>query len=201
MKATLPSLAGYLDALPDGIDSHPDARAKATLYRSVIDSDTIAAADILPGPLQRLVETPPPVTAWIPEVHSHAMIKVVRDLRFDSDEDFIRFTYERQRTLFDGRLYRIMLALASPSMLLRTAALRWRTFHRGSTFTVEEASGTETRVRVDYAAGLWDRLLADALAAGLQAALDLSGALDATLHISDLEPTMLRIHGTWRTPR
>ena len=201
VTATLPSLSNYLDALPNGLDSYPDVRAKASLYRSVLDHGAIEDVSVLPEPLRRLATDPAPVSAWIPEVHSHALMSAVRDLCFESDAAFVQHAYDRQRELFDGRLYRIMLALASPSLLLRTAALRWRTFHRGSTFSVESSDGTETRVRIDHPPHLWDDLLTDALVAGLEAVLDLSGAVDTKLVITDREPTVLRLHGTWRTKR
>lgn len=197
VTAALPSLSSYLDSLPNGLDSYPEARAKASLYRSVLDADAPLDVARLPAPLQHLITEPAPVSSWIPEVHSHAILLAVRDLRFSSDNAFIRFSYDRQRTLFSGRLYRVMLALASPSMLLRTAALRWRSFHRGSLFTVEDANATSARIRVDHPPGLWDGLLADAMAAGLRAVLDLSGAQDSHLSVYEQETDHLRMRGTW----
>ncbi len=201
VTATLPSLSKYLGALPHGLDSYPDARAKASLYRSVLDQSSIEDVSVLPEPLRRLVTNPAPVSAWIPEVHSHALISAVRDICFESDAAFIQHMYDRQRGLFDGRLYRILLALASPSLLLRTAALRWSTFHRGSTFSVESTTTSEARVRIDHPPHLWDDLITDALVAGLEAVLDLSGAVDTNLLITEREPSVLRLHGTWQTRR
>ncbi len=192
-------MSAYLATLPQGIDSYPDVRAKASLYRSTVEGYTVADPSILPEALQRLLRDPAPVSSWVPEVHSHAMILISRDLRFNSDRAFIDFAYEKQRKLFSGPLYKIMLSLASPAMLLRTAALRWGSFHRGTQFTVEEATGTSARIRVDHPARLWDGLLADAMGAGLKAVLDLSGARDTRLVVTEQGETHLRIHGTWHT--
>ena len=134
----------------------------------------------------------------MPEVHSHALIMVARDVRFDSDAAFVDFAYTRQKELFAGRLYRVLLALASPAYLLRTGALRWSTLHRGSSFTIEEGFATGAVIRIDHPAGMWHGLLADALIAGLRAVLDLSGAKDSSLVISDQSAEHLRIRGTWR---
>lgn len=194
----LPHMSAYLARLPHGLDSFPEAKAKASLYRSTIDATMVPDLSVLPPVLARLLETPAPVSSWINEVHSHALILAARDLRFDSDAAFVDFAYARQKDLFAGRLYRVMLALASPTILLRSGALRWTTFHRGSSFNVEEGSATGAVIRIDHPPGLWHGLLADALIAGLRAVLDLSGAQDVDMHVAKQDAESLWIRGTWR---
>lgn len=198
MDTSLPHLSAFLAKLPDGLASFPEVRAKASLYRSILDEFPPDADEHLPGPLRERLLMPVPVSAWIPEVHSHAMVLALRDLRFDSDAAFVDFCYQRQKTLFEGRLYRIMLALASPALLFRTAALRWTLFHRGTTLEVQQRSSTEARICVRHPPQMWDGLLADALMAGLRAVLDLSGADDPVLEVAERTPDALYLRGTWR---
>ena len=197
VTSRLPSLDDYVAMLPDGLDSFPEAKAKASLYRSTVEHTLLDDVDLLPPALRPLITDPVPVSSWIPEVHSHAMILVCRDVAFESDEEFIEFTYQQQRALFSGRLYRIMLALASPSVLFRTAAMRWKSFHRGSSFTVEHWTSTSAQIRIEHPPGLWHGVLSGALLAGLRAVLDLSGAQNTRLEIAEHAAEHMRLVGSW----
>jgi hypothetical protein len=198
MDPSLPHLSAFVAKLPQGLASFPAVQAKASLYRSILDAFPPDADVHLPEPLRERLLMPTPVSAWIPEVHSHAMVLALRDLSFDSDVAFVDFCYQQQKALFEGRLYRIMLALASPALLFRTAALRWNFFHRGTTLEVQQVAGHEARICVRHPPQMWDGLLADALMAGLRAVLDLSGAQEPRLEVIERTPEALYLRGTWR---
>ena len=67
-----PALEEYIAGLPDGLASHPQCQAKASLYRSLIDTKGLEPDDVdaLPPDLRSLVIHPVPISSWIPEVHS-----------------------------------------------------------------------------------------------------------------------------------
>ncbi len=198
----LPHLAEYIASLPQGLDSYPQARAKASLYRSTIATWPSPASEVsgLPAPLRRLAEYPRPVSSWIPEAHSAALVLATRDLACTDDADFLDFCYQQQRTLFSGRLYAVLLKMTSPSTLLRTAAFRWRSLHRGSSLIVDHASTTGASVHVEQQPHVWNRLLGLAFVEGLRAVLDLCGVQDLTLVLDDVKPEALHVSGTWRPP-
>lgn len=197
MGAATPHLSAYLAKLPDGLDSYPEAKTKASLHRGLIEQRPIADGAGLPTRLQDMLANPIPVSSWIPSVHHHAMVLASRDLSCEDDEDFREFCRMRQRVLFGGRLYRVMLAITSPSTLLRTASLRWTSFHRGSSFELEELTKTGARISIQHPPMLLDGLLADALVEGLSAILVLSGAVGVNLRASERAPARLCIEGTW----
>lgn len=197
MPQVLPSFSAYLRRLPDGLDSYPDCKAKATLYQSFIDTEALAQMHVMPPPLQRLLEHPPPISAWIPEVHSHALLHASRDLFFDSDKAYLQQAYDNQRALFSGPLYRIMLAVASPKLLFRAASTRWNSFHRGAHFQVDAMAPGSARLRIEHEPHLWDSLMADAMMRGLEAVLHLSGAADAKLVAAEQTPTKILVQATW----
>ncbi len=195
----LPNLTRYLARLPAGLDSYPEARGKASLYRSMLDERLLEKARScpLPSPLDQMVAAPHPVSSWIPEVHSNAMLLAIRDLADTDEQSFDAYSYARLRDLFAGPLYRVLLQLASPSLLIRAAAYRWDSFHRGSAFTLEDWSAHGAQIRIDYPRHLWNAQLGSGLRVGLQVILDISGARDCTLQVRDCTPETMRIVGRW----
>ncbi len=193
----LPHLQGYLDRLPHGLDSYPDVRTKASLYRSIIELRTMPDVSPLPTGLRRLVEDPMPVSAWIPSVHHHALTLASRDLCCRDDDDFRRFCHDRQRALFDGPLYSVMLAITKPQTLLRSAARRWTSFHRGTDFIVEHLAADGAHILVKHRPHLLDGLLADALLQGLTAVIEVAGGTEVELVAAKRGAETLRIEGQW----
>lgn len=145
-----------------------------------------------------MAESPPPVSAWIPEVHSHALLLAVYDATFKSIEDFERYCYLRQRRLFDGPLYRVVMKMVSPKFLMRTATYGWGALHRGTKLDIEHLDATGASVIVRHPQNLWNRPLRVALAAGFRAALDISGARGTFIDIDDASPEHTRMVGSWR---
>jgi len=195
-----PALAAYLEGLPDGIDSHPTCRAKASLYRAVLDAGPLTDDDKqrLPKPLVELLDHPVPVSSWIAEVHSHAMMLAVYDRSFSDLESFAKHAYDSQRKLFEGPLYSIALRIASPELLIKTAALRWKLFHRGMTFVpIVDGDGCG-RVKLDYPHGVYEPILLRALGEAIRAILELSTAKQAQVDVADCEPTHATLSVRWQ---
>lgn len=200
VEATFPATAAYIARLPQGLDSHPDCQVKASLYRSTLDGRPIprSAAELLPARLKRKVLDPDPVSAWIPEVQSLALVTAHLDVCCSSLDDFERSCYLRQRRLFDSPLYRAIVKLATPNLLLRTAALRWGALHRGTTLEIQENERGLARLSMDHPEHLWDGPTRLALTAGFRALLDLCGARHTTVEVVDASSTHMRLHGQWK---
>lgn len=148
-----------------------------------------------------MVEAPYPVSKWIPEVHSHATVLAVGDTMCKSPEDFERYSYVRQRRLFEGPLYKVALKMASPRFLFRAAAYRWSSFHRGTVLEIERAEAEEVQVVIHHPTGLWNDPMRVVLAAGFRAVLDINGAQGTSIDFSDASPEHTRMIGRWRNPR
>ncbi len=201
MRDSLPTSARYIEALPEGLDSYPEIETKASLVRSTLEGRPLPRARLqdLPATLRKLAESPPPVSAWIPEVHSHALLLAVYDASCKSLEDFERYCYLRQRRLFDGPLYQVVLKMVSPKFLRRTARYRWGALHRGTKFEIERVDASGATVLIRHPPNLWNRPLRVALAAGIRASLDLSGAQGTSINIDDGSPEHTRLVGAWRS--
>lgn len=198
--ARLPHLEAYIERLPRGLDSYPEAQAKASLLRSVADFRPIPrqAREALPPALVTLLDAPPPVTHWVSQVHTHALLLALRDSVCSNQEDFVRFCYLRQRELFQTAMYRVMLALATPGMLFGAIAMRWRSLHRGTDLSIGARTDTTARLDLDHPPRLWDPEVSLATAAGLRVVLDLSGALGATVDVERPSNEQTVFHASWK---
>jgi len=197
--ARFPVLRAYVDNLPDGLDSYPDHVAKASLYRTVVDATPLDPADVaaLPDPLRSLMEHPLPVSSWIPEAHSHGVMLAVYDSGFGDREVFAQWAYDRQRELFSSPLYGVAMKLVSPGLLLKTATLRWRLFHRGVTFKVIEQRPDGGVAMLQFPAGVYEEISLLGMCAGLRAALDLTVGDNCTVGVRDASATHAVVAVEW----
>jgi hypothetical protein len=194
-----PAVEAYLAGLPDGLDSHPECQSKASLYRTLIDTRPLDRDDIeaLPAPLRQLTVHPMPISSWIPEVHSHALILATYDRRFDSREEFLAHAYDEQKRLFSSRVYAIAFRVLSPVFLLKSMDLRWRMFHRGSRMRLVERRGTHAVVELTHPPGLYDEVSRCGLCEGLRAALDIVAGDGTSVTVELAEPTRAVISARW----
>ncbi len=194
-----PELSSYLAELPNGVDSYPSCQAKASLYRSVADARPIAPADIakLPAALQRLLDHPVPISSWISEVHSHAVLLAIYDRCFSSRQEFAEFAYQRQKVLFGGRIYSVALRVVSPTMLVKTAALRFGMFHRGVGFTVVDPHPGGVKIVIDHPSGVYDEISRVGLCEGLRAVLDLCMGGGTFVNVQDATKIRTLILAGW----
>lgn len=200
MGSSLPSLTRYLDSLPDGLNSHPEVCIKASLLRSTLDHDPLPPHVVaaLPDALRPVVETPPPVSSWVPEVHNVAILCAVYDAMGGDDEAFDLACLERQKKLFAGPLYKIVFAISSPASLIRSVANRWKSLRKGTLPVIEESSPTGATFFLELPDGLWNATpMHTAFRVGLGVVLSLSRARDVDLRITDHSRTHLRLRGTW----
>ncbi len=195
-----PALTAYLAGLPDGLGSHPGCVAKASIYRTVTDASLLGPDDVgaLPAPLRKLVEQPLPVSSWLPEVHSHALMAFAFDCAFEDLRAFDLWAYEQQRALFSGPLYAVAMRLIAPSLLFKTMRLRWGMFHRGVTLQVLDQSHEQGIARLEHPVGVYDEVSRVGLCAGLRAALELSSGEGAcTVEVTEHSEHHAVIRARW----
>jgi uncharacterized protein (TIGR02265 family) len=133
-----PSVASYVAKLPAGIGSYPECSVKASVYRDALESRPLSQVDLLllPPQVVELVERPPPVTMWVQETFSNAILIAILDRHFPKGraglEAFGEWTYERNRRLLTRPAYRALFLLLNPERLLRNVGSRWEAFRRGT---------------------------------------------------------------------
>jgi uncharacterized protein (TIGR02265 family) len=182
-------MTAYVESLPEGLDSLRDCQQKASILRQFVGRPHASAlAKALPAELRGLVEAPPPATEWISEVKATAIYLALRDV-MGSDEAFLEYTYEMNRRLLSGPLYRVLFALVSPERVIKGAASRWSQLHRGTELRTEALSPPRVRFRLVSPIGLVPEVLARAYGGAYRVAIELAGARAVDVTIESAGPT------------
>ncbi len=126
-------LDAYLRSLPEALDSFPDYRAKASLVRTALAQRPLPENTIrsLPDRLADLASAPPPISSWIGEVEYNAISLAIADAHGWDEVEFGSFWFDVTRSLVGTKIYRRLIGYVTPSIVLRSGALRWSAFHRG----------------------------------------------------------------------
>jgi hypothetical protein len=143
-----PALSAYLSRLPDGLDSYPECASKGSMVRSALEGhDVRADASHLPAALAELIEAPPPPTRWIPLVCAEAIFHLVCDRYYPSEEAAIEWSYQRTLAMAASPLYRKLVTVAGPGLLLKIGSRVHGLFERG-TSVLADVRGTTARVEL-----------------------------------------------------
>lgn len=199
MPTDLPTVTRYLDALPRGVDSYPDCTVKASVVRNAIEAHPLGPEVPLVPALRALVDHPPPVSVWIPEVHLNAVSLAILDVHFSGTmlEAYRDAIYEQNCRLFGTALYRALFFVLSPERLFNGLQKRWGSFRRGTEARLVQRSQGAAEVRVDVPAHLTPEPSAQAMAQALRAGLDCAGAKRTRVEGAVLTPTEVAYRARW----
>ena len=188
----LPTVGRYLEGLPRGIESHPQAMIKGSAAAMLVKlfPDTADRAK-LPPILLDYLERPPPVSVWVPEVPVACLALAIRDLSFEDDKAFADFVDAGFLKYFGGRLYQAIMSMSSPDLLAKHGPKRWGMLRRGSTRIPMFKAEWGNVGRVEFADNLFSDLYADVVLAGFKAAYRLSRARTAECRITELTRTTM----------
>jgi hypothetical protein len=193
-----PRLDAYLAALPGGLSAYPDCLAKGTIIRAMV-TDGLGAvpSGALPPELARLLEDLPMGSEWVPEVQVMGLMYGLADASGLSDEGLIAANRARDRRTFESPAYRVLMAVATPGLLMRNAAGRWATFHRGSTLEVEGIADDGVRIGLRFPRALFDGLHLRCFGGAFVSALELSNARAPRADIVEACPGYARFRVAW----
>lgn len=200
-EVTLPTLRAYLERLPRGLASYPEAMVKASVIRSALEAlppmQPIATGD---ASFDRWLKSPPPVNEWVPQVYHSAMLAAVYDTFFAEDggvPGYERWVLARNRSLLKGPIYRTLFLVLRPGAFLLGVPKRWQAFRRGTTIEVQESGDRWCRVRLSYPAHLMERLTLVGLRMAMQAATEAAGAVDVLVKVDERSPSECFFEVSW----
>ncbi len=141
-KTRYPLLAEYIDGLPAGLDSYPECESKASLANSAVEGHDLAEfQDGLPAPVRDLINDPQPAGVWVPAVLCDAVFFAVCDRHYTTEEAVRRWTYDRSMAMAENPLYRALLRVPGPKILMKAGARAHKLFQRGTDFDIDIGSG------------------------------------------------------------
>jgi hypothetical protein len=198
-----PNVAAYLAPLPDGMASYPDCCVKASVYRDALTSLSLSSEDLtgLPREIRDLIERPPLVSAWVPEVHSCVILIALLDRHFERGpaglEAYAHWTYERNRRLLTRPLYRALFLLLSPERLLRSVGSRWGAFRKGTSLELVAQGTGWAELVVRHPPHVFNETTLYGLRGAFRAAAEAAGARNVETEAQQLKEREARYLVTW----
>ena len=202
MPDRVPTLASYLARLPRGVESYPEVTVKASVYRDALESLSLdECLGDLPGAVAELVRHPLPVTAWVPEVHSLAILIAIRDRHFATTaaglDSYEAWVFERNSRLLKRPLYRALFLLVSPERLLSGVERRWSAFRRGTSARLVEKAVGLAEIEISHPPHLYDRCVERGMCGAFRAAASAAGARDVHADVVSSTERVTRCRIRW----
>jgi len=200
--AALPTVAGYLAQLPDGLHSYPAARVKGLTLRTLV-LDPVHPLEVgtgLPSALEDLVAHPPAPGDWVPVVWLCALHAGVYDTSFASDGGMLAYeewVFQRNLRLLRAPLFRRLVEVQSPELLLALHTARWSAFYRGSSLDILQVEPGRAVFRMSHPPRCWPTLAVTGLGAAFRAAAVVAGAKTATVAVTEESPRASRLAVSW----
>lgn len=189
--AAYPRLAAYLDSLPEGLQSHPQCTCVAEVFSEVLQAHpNLGHHAGIPAPLAALLLTPPKPTQDIPEVLSTASRMLLRDVAYNHDVAYLQFMEALSAKVFAKPMYRMLMYVMSPSLILMGAQRRWARFRKGTTLRAEPRSTDGTvELVLSFPHRLFPPLALETFGGAYCAALKASRARNVNVLLRDHDNT------------
>jgi uncharacterized protein (TIGR02265 family) len=200
MRPDLPIVAAYLAKLPGGADAFPECSVKASLVRNALDDRPLSPDVPLPAPVRALVDRPPPVSVWVPEVHFHVVMLAILEAHFGgrSDAGYLAWVHDQNARVLSTPLYRVLFLVVSPERLVVGMQQRWGAFRRGTEPRLVTRGPRDVELRVHSPPHLYGPLNVEGMSHALRAAVECAGARDARVEGEIASPTEVVYRFRWR---
>ncbi|MEL6546319.1 MAG: hypothetical protein AAFQ82_16950 [Myxococcota bacterium] len=197
--AHAPLTTRYIESLPDGLQSHPQAQVRSdvlhTVRAALSDVDTM-----MPEPM-RVALRDQSDERWHPEVVGVALMLMCRDWVFQSDEAFLEWAFEASLKLFETPLNRMLMMVVSPTLVSIGAGKKWGNFHRGSELVSggvnKEGSLHVVSGHMSFPEHLFPELIVARWSRSILAALSTTRAQDPKIETTAYTSTIAHFRVTW----
>lgn len=173
--ARYPRASSYLATLPGGFDAYPTCLTTAEYSMPVRDEFPELILDpAISEDIRRRFTNPWRAGGWISTVETVTLFLMARDRIFETDEEFLAWNFRLSVRLFDSPFYKAVMFVATPRMLIRGLAWRWKRFHRGTELATE---GTDSprKIVLTFPPNLFEPTLLMAIGAAMRGAIGCAG--------------------------
>lgn len=195
LRARYPRMTEYLSQVPGGIRAYPQCQARSAILQTFLDVGPKLEEPLDPF-VARLLKLPP--RGFIPEVVQGAAFLAVADAARMDEAQFMAWNRDGNRGLFTGLLFRALMALFSPMVLLERAPARWGAFHPGSRLEVTPDGAGGARGVLTFPERLLTRLLLVGIAECFAVGFEQARGRDVTVKLDEHGPTSATFLARWR---
>ena len=191
----------YVATLPDGLASFSACRMNRHVLAHVgIDfPDLFAETDAPPLVMDFFKGRTP--GDWINEATGNAIYLMIRDRYFGDDSSFRSWNQTNIERLVRNPVFRAIMVLLSPSLVVMGAGKRWGSFHQGTEMKTEsmgQAGGRmQVRGRLTFPEGLYNRLLLELHCSTFLAALVVARATEPEVRLVGVAPGQAEYVASW----
>jgi len=194
---SLPLSAAYVAALPQGLDSYPRCRVRATVTRltverfpQLLDHPGIGSAfrERLQGALA--------AGEWMSEAVGTAVRILTREVVFENDAQYFAWTFDIASEIFKRPVYKVLMYVVSPALVMLGATRRWNTFREG-TKLVANVHGSAGDIVLNFPPRLYTPLVLEGFGHAFRASLVAARARNVRLALEDVQPESARWSAVW----
>jgi hypothetical protein len=192
-----PRAAEYLLGLPDGLDSYPECQVKSDLTREIFKRfpQIMTHAAISPELRELLRETSS--EEWMSDAVGTVARILVRDLVCPSDAELDQWSFDVAGEIFAKPVYRMLMYVLSPTLVLMGATKRWSAFRRGSTLTARFDRHSAI-AELTFPANLYTHLVLRGFGHAFRASLVAARANQPVVTLVEVSPERGKWQLNWR---
>jgi hypothetical protein len=197
-RSLYPRLTAYIEALPNGLDSHPSVRTRADynlILRKKIDGFLTQAK--LPEHVRGRLLTQWRPGEWIPETIYAALSAFCRDAVWKTDQEFHAGMLDTASQMYATPFFRTLMFILSPSLMAMGAAKRWHSFHEGSDLAVIKQGATSVNLLLTFPDTLLPEACLRSIGATFCAAVSGAGARKPSCTLASIEPGRVNFFVAW----
>ncbi len=117
---------------------------------------------------------------------------------FPDERDFLSHKLAANRKMLSGPLYKLLLAVVSPLMLLKRSDARWQAFHRGITLATKQTGPKRAEARMGFPAHLVPELLVKTYGTVFEAICEAAGGKDVVVAVHGRTEHQATYEISWR---
>jgi hypothetical protein len=193
-----PLTAAYMADLPGGVSAHPECQVRTTVSREILtEFPDLLEREGIHADMVRTLRNAVGSGQWMPETLGVALRLATRDVMIDSDTKYLEWTYDVSSRVFAERLYRVLMYVLSPTLVLLGAGRRWNAFRSGTTLTatIEQNGG---KVELSFPPNLYPELILRGFGEAFRASLVAARARDPHVVLTGHAIGSARWDVTWR---
>jgi len=195
LAARCPRLTEYLASVPGGLDAYPECQARSGILQTFLEAGPALDGELDPFVARLLA---PPARGFIPEVVLNAGFLAVGDLAGMSEAGYVAWHRAANARLFQGLIFRALMSVFSPMVLLERAPSRWESFHAGTRLTVKKDGAQAAVAELTFPPRLYTELHLRGIAESFVAALEHARGREVVAELGAHAPTSAVFVARWR---
>lgn len=189
--------AAYVAALPGGLDAYPRCRVRTAVTREITEQfPSVLDHPGIDSGTRTLLRQSIDQGEWMSDAQGMVVRLLVRDVVFQTDDEYNRWYFDVAARLFAKPFYRVLMYVVSPTLVMLGAEKRWGTFREGSSLTAR-IDRNVGNVELRFPAHLYPELILRGFGEAFRASLAAARARNPKVELVEALPERGRWEVGW----